>query len=466
MHLLYLHGLGSNGQSSTAAALAEDNRMTITAPSYASQHFPQSMAQLSAVVEEVKPDVIVGTSMGGYYALKLRERYDISTVVVNPCFDPANHLRKYLVTPATNYETGEPIVFDNAMIEAFEDLEPGPPIQDRTILIGLNDDVIHPSTQRAFCERFGWEYTTVPWGHRVGDADRLLEEIGGVPALHADVRKVMRLRENRLEVYPERAERQAQKAKSLQFLINRAEEAVKKNQKLLAEALLKKENRANPRTYQMAMDDKRIRRYRERLEDSEEQLKNAVLSSSEDAKASSRSVSTVEASTEPQITWRGADVMVSTLPLPYYQGSSTLVVSPQARKINIAMRALIKIDLYSVNYFGKLEFFGRIAASLNNLSEQSRADEEIAVTTVFDTALKVLRDWIETLEAEKPKTPDQLAHMISIDQNVKNGKPRPMIHSRFISANEVNDGCSHRLADPLGRQGNSRTALVRFRRCR
>ena len=114
---------------------------------------------------------------------------NISTVVVNPCFDPANHLRKYLVTPATNYETGEPIVFDATMIEAFEDLEPGTHIQNRTILVGLNDDVIHPSTQRAFCERFGWEYTTVPWGHRVGDASRLLKEIGGIPALLADVRK-------------------------------------------------------------------------------------------------------------------------------------------------------------------------------------------------------------------------------------------------------------------------------------
>ena len=182
MRLLYLHGLGSNGQSSTAAALAGDNRITVTAPSYAPQHFSQSIEQLSAIVDETLPDVIVGTSMGGYYALKLRERYDIATVVVNPCFDPANHLRKYLVTPATNYETGQPIVFDDAMIEAFEDLEAGTSNQDRRILIGSNDDVIPPATQRAFCERFGWDYITVPWGHRVGDVDRLLEEIGGVPS--------------------------------------------------------------------------------------------------------------------------------------------------------------------------------------------------------------------------------------------------------------------------------------------
>ena len=95
--------------------------------------------------------------------------------------------------------------------------------------------------------------------------------------------------------------------------------------------------------------------------------------------------------------------MVSTLPLPDYQGSHTVVVSAQARKINIAMRALAKLRLYSVNYLSKYEFYGRIAEALNDLSEQNRADEEIAVTTVFDTALEVLQDWIDTLKAERPK---------------------------------------------------------------
>ena len=129
------------------------------------------------------------------------------------------------------------------------------------------------------------------------------------------------------------------------------------------------------------------------------------MSSSEHTKASSRPCSADEASTEPKITWHGADVIVSTLPLPDYQGSKTVVVAEQARKINIAMKALVQIDLYSVNYFTKREFYGRIAETLNNLSEQKRADEAIAVTTVFDTALEILQDWIDKLEAERPSAP-------------------------------------------------------------
>jgi hypothetical protein len=61
--------------------------------------------------------------------------------------------------------------------------------------------------------------------------------------------------------------------------------------------------------------------------------------------------------------------------------------------------------MYSVWCFSKLEFCGRIAEPLNNLSEQIRADEETAVTTVLDMAFEVLQERIERLEAERPNTP-------------------------------------------------------------
>lgn len=73
LHILYLHGLGSNGQSSTAANLASKPSVSVTAPTYQPEHFLKSAEELSDAVRRETPDVIVGTSMGGYYALKLRE---------------------------------------------------------------------------------------------------------------------------------------------------------------------------------------------------------------------------------------------------------------------------------------------------------------------------------------------------------------------------------------------------------
>ena len=177
MHILYLHGLGSNGRSSTAANLASKPNVSVAAPTYQPEHFLKSVEELSDIVRRETPDVIAGTSMGGYYALKLREAFNIPTLAVNPCFDPVTHLRKYLTTPAMNYETGEPIVFTVDMVQAFEILERQPPRPDRMVLIGLNDDVIHPDGQKAFCEGYGWAYKTVDWGHRVDDVDLLLSQI-------------------------------------------------------------------------------------------------------------------------------------------------------------------------------------------------------------------------------------------------------------------------------------------------
>ncbi len=175
MRTLYLHGLGSNGQSSTARGLAQLG-LTVISPDYQPQHYLQSIDQLSALIEEQQPDLIAGTSMGGYYALKLRERFALPSVIVNPCFDPASLLHKYLETPAHDYVTDTPIPFTEQMLSAFEQVKgtESEPSQF-SILIGRNDDVIPAALQRRFCEQQGWRWQEVDWGHRVEDTALLAD---------------------------------------------------------------------------------------------------------------------------------------------------------------------------------------------------------------------------------------------------------------------------------------------------
>ncbi len=50
MKILYLHGLGSSGQSSTVQGLQAAG-LEVVAPDYKPQHFTESLQQLAAQVE-------------------------------------------------------------------------------------------------------------------------------------------------------------------------------------------------------------------------------------------------------------------------------------------------------------------------------------------------------------------------------------------------------------------------------
>lgn len=175
MKAMYLHGLGSNGESSTAKALQQAG-VNILAPSYAPQSFDESVRDLADALKTNGINQLIGTSMGGYYALKLSEITGIPAIVINACYEPQRHLRKYIGQSAVNYATGEPIPFYEETIDAFEPLD-CERINTPVIFIGENDDVLLPEGQKAFCTAAGWHWISVPWGHRVQDPNVIVEHL-------------------------------------------------------------------------------------------------------------------------------------------------------------------------------------------------------------------------------------------------------------------------------------------------
>jgi len=76
-------------------------------------------------IENIKPQgnqlFVVGTSLGGFYALSLAARAGIQTTyLINPSFEPHITLRKYLGVPIKNWKTGEPITLEE---DSFRQLE-------------------------------------------------------------------------------------------------------------------------------------------------------------------------------------------------------------------------------------------------------------------------------------------------------------------------------------------------------
>lgn len=116
--LVYLHGFLSSSRSVKAtqlrgavAALDPPARTRLVVPDL--PHRPA--AAIAAVVTHIErePDVetvtLVGSSLGGYYATHLAERFGARAVLINPTIRPYEDLRPYAGTQA-NPHSGESFV--------------------------------------------------------------------------------------------------------------------------------------------------------------------------------------------------------------------------------------------------------------------------------------------------------------------------------------------------------------------
>ena len=109
--LIYIHGFNSSARSFKAGLLHERMvRLGLVAyyacPDLA--HRPrQAMGQLEALIKESPrtATALVGSSLGGFYATWLAEKYRLKAVLVNPAVRPYELLQDYL-GPQKNLYTG------------------------------------------------------------------------------------------------------------------------------------------------------------------------------------------------------------------------------------------------------------------------------------------------------------------------------------------------------------------------
>lgn len=109
--LLYIHGFNSSPESGKARAFAEHCRVHLPGARVlvpAVSHDPgEAMACLDAICAGPGGvDLIVGSSLGGYYATWLTERYDCPAALVNPAVAPHRHLGREFLGRHRNPYTG------------------------------------------------------------------------------------------------------------------------------------------------------------------------------------------------------------------------------------------------------------------------------------------------------------------------------------------------------------------------
>ena len=93
--VMYVHGFGSSAQSGTVKLLREALPQANVVAYDLPIHPEEAVALLKEKCDEHKPDLIIGTSMGGMYAEQLYGHYRI---LINPAFNIADTMREHGLT--------------------------------------------------------------------------------------------------------------------------------------------------------------------------------------------------------------------------------------------------------------------------------------------------------------------------------------------------------------------------------
>ena len=108
--ILYIHGLNSSPLSQKASHLSsalerlgQAERLRVPALHH---HPRQAIGQLETCLAELGRPLLVGSSLGGYYATHLAERHGLKALLINPAVMPHRRFDGYL-GPQTNLYSGE-----------------------------------------------------------------------------------------------------------------------------------------------------------------------------------------------------------------------------------------------------------------------------------------------------------------------------------------------------------------------
>ena len=94
MPTLNIHGYNGTPQNAAYAALKANGCDAIIAPAidYDAETPAAILDRLRGIIREEQPDLLVGTSLGGFFAAVLSAETHLPVILVNPCLLPVLHL--------------------------------------------------------------------------------------------------------------------------------------------------------------------------------------------------------------------------------------------------------------------------------------------------------------------------------------------------------------------------------------
>jgi len=168
LKILYIHGFGSTGNSQTVQGLQNilGNDATILAPQFSNDlstvaQIEQNIAEAKKLMHEFRPNVVIGSSFGGFIATFLN---GYPRILINPCLRPSERLHN--LSPNMSKEDIELL----KALETSHDID-GEMRFEMYGLFGLHDELF--SYLNLFKKQYGESKTyTMPCGHRM-DAENI-----------------------------------------------------------------------------------------------------------------------------------------------------------------------------------------------------------------------------------------------------------------------------------------------------
>ncbi len=131
-HLLYLHGFRSSPQSAKARRMA-----TLVAQQYPGVRWwcpqlPPSPCDAMALLAKGlagwsgESMAVIGSSLGGFYATAVAERFGCKAVLLNPAVFPARDLAAYIGEHTAWHDPGEKFFFEPRFVGELRALGTGP----------------------------------------------------------------------------------------------------------------------------------------------------------------------------------------------------------------------------------------------------------------------------------------------------------------------------------------------------
>lgn len=129
-HLLYLHGFRSSPQSAKARRMAAWVQATRTDLHWWCPQLPPSPREAMAMVEDTVRSwpaqrmAVIGSSLGGFYATAVAERFGCPAVLLNPAIDPARDLARYIGEQTAFHDPAERFFFRAEFIDELRAITP------------------------------------------------------------------------------------------------------------------------------------------------------------------------------------------------------------------------------------------------------------------------------------------------------------------------------------------------------